>query len=113
MESLMSHLSNVKDRFTRWPEAFPIPDMSALTIACASVAGWMSHFGVSSTVLTHRGSQFQSSLFAQLTHLLSTARCCTTAYHPQANGMIKRFHRQLKAALKTQPLKSHELSPSL
>ena len=24
----------------------------------------------------------------------------TTAYHPQANGMVERFHRQLKAALR-------------
>lgn len=26
----------------------------------------------------------------------------TMAYHPQANGMIKRFHRRLKAAIKCQ-----------
>uniref|UniRef100_A0A1X7UCZ7 Integrase catalytic domain-containing protein n=1 Tax=Amphimedon queenslandica TaxID=400682 RepID=A0A1X7UCZ7_AMPQE len=25
---------------------------------------------------------------------------CTTAYHPFANGMVERLHRQLKAAIK-------------
>ena len=30
-------------------------------------------------------------------------RSRTTSYHPQANGMVERFHRQLKAALKAQP----------
>ena len=35
--------------------------------------------------------------------LLGSKRSRTTAYHPQANGMVERFHRQLKAALKTQP----------
>ena len=35
--------------------------------------------------------------------LLGSKRSRTTAYHPQANGMVERFHRQLKAALKAQP----------
>ena len=33
-------------------------------------------------------------------HLLGTKRYHTTAYHPISNGMVKHFHRQLKAALK-------------
>ena len=35
--------------------------------------------------------------------LLGSKRARTTAYHPQSNGMVERFHRQLKAALKAQP----------
>uniref|UniRef100_A0A1X7V9I5 Integrase catalytic domain-containing protein n=1 Tax=Amphimedon queenslandica TaxID=400682 RepID=A0A1X7V9I5_AMPQE len=99
----VAQVSIVKDTFTRWSEAFPIPDIYALTIARALVAGWISCFGVLSTVTTDRGSQFESSLFAELTHLLCIVRCHTTAYYPQANGMIERFHHQLKAALTAQP----------
>ncbi len=33
--------------------------------------------------------------------LLGVKRSRTTAYHPQANGMVERFHRQLKASLIT------------
>ena len=32
--------------------------------------------------------------------ILGTTRCCTTSYHPQTNGLLERFHRQLKGALK-------------
>ena len=35
--------------------------------------------------------------------LLGSKHSRATAYHPQANGMVERFHRQLKAALKAQP----------
>ena len=34
---------------------------------------------------------------------LGSKRIRTTSYHPQANGMVERFHRQLKTALKTHP----------
>ncbi|XP_025266774.1 uncharacterized protein LOC112638775 [Camponotus floridanus] len=32
--------------------------------------------------------------------MLGTTHLRTTAYHPQANGMVERFHRQLKAAIR-------------
>ncbi|KAK3784104.1 hypothetical protein RRG08_050716 [Elysia crispata] len=32
--------------------------------------------------------------------LLGVEANTTTAYHPQANGMVERLHRQLKASLK-------------
>ena len=35
--------------------------------------------------------------------LLGSTRIRTTAYHPSSNGMIERFHRQLKAAIKAYP----------
>ena len=65
--------------------------------------GWIARFGVPSTITTDHGSQFESALWAQLTHLLGSQRIHTTAYHPIADGLIERLHRQLKAALKTYP----------
>ena len=35
--------------------------------------------------------------------VLGSTRIRTTAYHPSANGLVERFHRQLKAAIKCQP----------
>ena len=40
-----------------------------------------------------------SILWSQLSPLLGTELHHTTSYHPQANGMVERFHRDLKAAL--------------
>ena len=88
------------DRFTRWPEAFPMPDMSAETCAKTFVRGWIARFGTPLSVSTDRGRQFNSRLWKSLTKLLGTAAPRTTSYHPQSNGFIERFHRTLKSALR-------------
>ena len=91
------------DRFTRWPEAQPMPDMTAKTVAQTFVQIWISRFGIPSSVTTDRGQQFESALWSSLMHLLGCKRIRTTSYHPIANGMIERFHRQLKSILKSYP----------
>ncbi|GBP17363.1 Retrovirus-related Pol polyprotein from transposon 412 [Eumeta japonica] len=88
------------DRFSRWPTAIPIPDISAHTVALAFISGWVASYGVPECITTDLGKQFQSSLFKELTTILGIRHLRTTAYHPQANGMIERWHRTLKNAIK-------------
>ena len=95
-----TYLLTAIDHFTRWPEAVPISNISAKTVAQTFVSMWISRFGVPSTITTDRGSQFESLLWSKLMQLLGSKRIRTTAYHPIANGLVERFHRQLKGALK-------------
>jgi len=95
-----THLLTVIDRATRWAEALPIKDTSATGCADAFVAGWIARFGVPHTITSDRGPQFTSSVWACLCKTLGIHHILTTAYHPQSNGMVERYHRQLKNALR-------------
>lgn len=87
------------DRTTRWPEAVPITDITVDTVARALIDTWITRFGVPLHLTSDRGSQFESRLWDKLMTLLGIRRLRTASYHPQANGMVERFHRQLKASL--------------
>lgn len=95
-----TYLFTIVDRFTRWPEAIPIPDTSTATCARALIGHWVTRFGVPADMSSDRGSQFISELWANIAELLGIKLHHTTSYHPQANGLVERFHRQLKASLK-------------
>lgn len=77
-------------------------DKSAESTALAFLTVWVSRFGVPSTIITDRGGQLESDLWCQLLDFLGTNRHCTTSYHPQDNGMVKRFHHTLKDAPRSQ-----------
>ncbi|BHF68484.1 hypothetical protein SprV_0301151900 [Sparganum proliferum] len=95
-----SYLLTCVDRFTRRPEAIPLPDIAAPTVVKAFLSRWVAIFGAPSTITTDRGDRFESHLFQSLLSFLGCTRSRTTAYHPAANGMVERFHRQLKASLR-------------
>lgn len=94
------YILTIIDRFSRWTEAIPLPDMTADTVAKAFVTNYVSRFGVPLEMSTDQGTQFESRLISGLNSLLGTSRIRTAAYNPQANGLIERFHRQLKSAIR-------------
>ena len=82
-------------------------------VECASAMfhGWISRFGVPAVITSDRGAQFTSSLWSAICSLLKIKHKTTTAFHPQSNGMVERFHRQL-LGLHTSPREDSATSAS-
>jgi transposase InsO family protein len=95
-----TYILTMIDRKTRWPEAVPIASISAENVARHLVATWFSRYGIPDHIITDQGAQFESSLFKALSTSFGFKHVHTTSYHPQANGMIERFHRTLKSSLR-------------
>ena len=95
-----NHLFTMMDRSSRWLEAIPLTSTDTATITAAFVSGWVARFGVPDHLTLDRGPQFCSALWLELSRRWGITHHLTTAYHPQANGMVERAHRQLKGALR-------------
>lgn len=96
-----TYLFTIIDRKTRWCEAFPLRSITAASIVDVFLNNWISRFGAPKRIITDQGAQFESTLFNALLKKFGSHRLRTTAYHPQSNGVVERFHRTLKNSLRS------------
>jgi transposase InsO family protein len=94
-----TYLFTMVDRFTRWPEAIPLKGIATPDLARAFIDNWVARFGLPGDISSDRGPQFTSQLWSDVATLFGSHLNRTTAYHPQANGIVERFHRSMKASL--------------
>ena len=89
----------VGDYFSKWTEAFPLPNQEAGTIAKVLTEEWVCRFGAPRSIHSDQGRNFDSNLFRELCKLLHIHKSRTSPYHPQSDGMIERFNRTLLSML--------------
>eukprot|EP00117_Sycon_ciliatum_P001937 scpid64630/ scgid7390/ Retrovirus-related Pol polyprotein from transposon 412; Protease; Reverse transcriptase; Endonuclease len=94
------YLLVMADYFTRWVEAFPLRDITAVSVAAAVVNGWISRFGAPEQLHSDQGAQFESRLFADICRLLGIRKTRTTPYHPSGDGLVERVNRTLLGLLR-------------
>ncbi|GFY00934.1 hypothetical protein TNCV_1363401 [Trichonephila clavipes] len=85
----------VMDYFTKWPEAYPIPDQEASFVAEVLVQHWISQFGVPLQLHSDQGRNFNFAVSKRLCEILAIVKTRTTAFHPQSDNMVKRFNRTI------------------
>lgn len=84
---------------TRYPEAIPLRTLRTKAIIKALVT-FFSTFGLPKTIQSDQGSNFTSQLFLQVIRTLSIKHKMSSAYHPQSQGALERFHQTMKAMIK-------------
>ena len=89
----------VTDYFTKWVEAYPIPDHTAQTVADKLVTEFICRLGMPQSIHTDQGREFESILFQRLCELLDIDKTRTTPYRPQSDGLVERFNKTLQQML--------------
>ena len=90
----------VADYFTKWTEAYAVPNHKAATVAQKVVCEFFARFGTPEVIHSDQGRDFQSNLFQELCRILEIEKTRTTPWHPQSDGMIERFNRTIETMLR-------------
>ena len=99
------------DYLTKWPEVFPAPDQTAVTIAKLLVEQIVSQHGVPVELLSDRGKPFLSGLMEEVEGLLGIHRVNMTAYHPQTDGLVERLQPSTHGGSSQLPSKAQRHLP--
>lgn len=90
---------------TRYPFAIPLKRIDARTVA-EGLMEVFSYTGIPVELLHDQGQVFVGKVTSTLCSLLNIKQLRTTAYHPQTNGILERWHGCLKNMLR-----KHEEGP--
>ncbi len=80
---------------TRFPEAIPLRNIKAKTIVKALIK-FFTMVGLPRSIQSDQGSNFMSGVFQQVMHELGVKQYKSSAYHPESQGALERFHQTLK-----------------
>ena len=83
------------DCFTRWTEAFPLPDKTAQSVADAFFTNVVCRFGMPIVIHSDQGREFENKILHELCLLGGSHKTRTSPYHPESDGMVERFNRTL------------------
>ena len=83
------------DCFSRWMEACPLPDKTALAVADVFVQHIVCRFGMPMVIHSDQGREFENKVMQELCLLCGSHKTRTTPYHPQRDGLVECFNRTL------------------
>ena len=83
-----THLLECVDRFSRWVEAYPMPDQTINFVICA-FNKHLQTFGACSVIHSDSGCQFTSAAFRDYCQFIGTNHRISSVRYPQSNGLAQ------------------------
>ncbi len=84
---------------TRFPEAVPLRTIKSPVVIKALVK-FCTTFGLPKEIQTDQGSNFTSKNFKQMLIEMGVSHRMSSAYHPESQGALERYHQTLKAMMR-------------
>ena len=97
----LKYILVISDYFTKYSQAFALPDAEASTCMRVMFDGFFSLFGLPLQLHSDQGRNFEGKLFHELCKLAGIKKSRTTAFHPQSDGQVERLNRTLLQMLRT------------
>ena len=79
----------ILDCFSRWTEACPLPNKTALAVADAFFQLIVCRFGMPAIIHSDQGREFENHLMQELCLLCDAHKTRTTPYHPASDGLVE------------------------
>ncbi len=93
------YILTVRDTFTKWAEAFPVPAATAALAIDRLTTHIFSRFGLPEVVHSDQGTHFTARVFADSLRSMGIKVTVTPAYNPKSNP-VERLHRDLGPMLR-------------
>ena len=93
------YVAVVVDMYTKWPEAYALPDQEAHTVAQSVMDNFVCRFGCPRGILSDQGRNFESRTFRGLCSLIESVKQRTTPYHPQCDRGAERLIRTVTGVI--------------
>ncbi|KAF7648018.1 hypothetical protein LDENG_00163380 [Lucifuga dentata] len=97
----------IQDYFTKWVEAFPLPNVQAITVAEVLASEWVCHYGAPQTLHSDQGRNFKCEVFQKMCTLFGIEKTHTTSFRPQSDGQVEWFIATLQRILATTAERCH------
>ncbi len=99
MERHNMYVLVIQDYFTKWVEAFPLPNDKAVTVAKVLASEWVCRYGAPQSLYSYQGRNFESKVSQKMCTLFGIEKTHTTPFRPQSDGQVERFNATLQKIL--------------